>query len=56
MQSPSVVDIEVTREQNGSLAPRLDTTPDLLYNLGFCLAVSSTRSVARVVLPETAPA
>lgn len=53
------IEINVTTDHpqaTDSMAPRLDTAPDLLYNLGFCLAVSSTRSVARVVLPEHAPA
>ncbi|KAK0627343.1 hypothetical protein B0T14DRAFT_512454 [Immersiella caudata] len=56
MDSPSAVDIEASREGDSILAPRLETAPDLLYNLGFCLAVSSTRDVARIVLPSTAPA
>lgn len=56
MDSPSTVDIEVSREGDGTLAPRLETALDLLYNLRFCLAVSSTRDVARVVLLSMAPA
>jgi hypothetical protein len=56
MDDTETIDVNVTRDEDESLAPRLNTAPDLLYNLGFCLAVSSTRDVARVVLPDSAPA
>ncbi|KAK1753388.1 hypothetical protein QBC47DRAFT_386279 [Echria macrotheca] len=42
-------------EEVGGSGPSLETAPNLLYNLGLCIAVSSTRQVSQVKLPYPAP-
>lgn len=55
MVSMSTVVEEVGSSTSADVGPSLETAPDLLYNLGLCIAVSSTREVSRVDLPRTAP-
>lgn len=46
--------VAVVPAQNTSVVPWLDVAPRLIHKLGWCMAIASTREVARIRLTSKA--